>query len=64
MRFIRLESDDKIELLLEREGEFISVSELLGVNERRLDLKDVFGRMDEIESDLKKRQFSIFMSVV
>jgi 2-keto-4-pentenoate hydratase/2-oxohepta-3-ene-1,7-dioic acid hydratase in catechol pathway len=58
MKFLRFKNNGGVLLALEVDGDYISVAELLGKKDGTVDLKDVFGRESEIETEMKKGEYS------
>lgn len=58
MKFSRLIVDGKIILVVEENGEFVSVADLLSEDRKSVDLPNVFERVTQIREELKKGNHS------
>ncbi len=59
MRFVRSKLEDGAKLLLEHEKQLVSVSNLLEVRNKTIDLSDIFDKIDEIRIGLKRGNYSV-----
>lgn len=58
VRFYRIIADDRVELVLEWKGNFVSVDELLDKKRGSVDLTQVFNKITEIKENLERGRFS------